>query len=61
MERASTAGSIGGRSVISLDMQPTIQRRPASTASSVSSLHGDYLLETGLHGNDVLQTIQEDE
>lgn len=61
MECSSTAGS-GRSSVASIIVtsQPNMFR-PASASSSVSSLHGDYLLETGLHGNDVLQTIQEDE
>lgn len=59
MSRASSAGS-GRLSLGSINMMNQMSR-PATTASSVSSLHGDYLLETGIHDNEVLETIQEDE
>nr|XP_002124754.3 uncharacterized protein LOC100176598 [Ciona intestinalis] len=36
-------------------------KRPMTSGSSISSVNGDYLLETGRHLNEILETIQEDE
>ncbi|CAK8678583.1 unnamed protein product [Clavelina lepadiformis] len=56
VSRMSTASGRSGRRSKTQD-----QLRPATTSSSISTIGDDYLLETGLHLSEPLETIQEEE
>ena len=60
ISRASTASGRSSSRHFQPQDVPEFPRRPM-TSSSVSTIGDDYLLETGRHLNETLETIQEEE